>query len=266
MEKDVLTSKYLRAKEKFIQLFLQHELFSTLLNQFVESEYYITVGERELELLGLGVELKFLEKKIEIVNSLITVETDIDEDQIDHVITEHMLEDEQVVEEYEKQLEECEEFLEDREKVAKSIKEAVKLYKEIIKFVHPVINKITEKEKKIFKVSQNAFYELRLDTLENIALFLEEKISVKELTDEELALNLSNINVENAVMESEIREIKGKFPFTEARNINDPLWIAEKFNEYDLKIEAMSIKKEFLEETIEEIFSELENPDVEPAN
>ncbi len=266
MERAQLLSKYQKSKDKFIQLFLQHELFSTLLHKFVESEYYLTVGESEVEILNLELDIKFLEKKIEIVNSLIKIETDIDEDQIDEVITQHLLETELAIEEYETKLDECEEFIGDREKTAKSIKEAVKLYREILKFVHPKINQVTEKEEKIFSVSQNAFYELKLDTLENIAIFLEERMQERENESEVISEKLSALNVENALLESEVREIKGHFPFTEARNINNPEWLTKKILEFDTKIEELSIKKEFLEETIEEIFSELEHPDVEPAN
>lgn len=259
MEIHNLSNRYQRAKARYLQFFLQYELFTSLLKQFVESDYYLTVGELEIEYQELKLDIQFLEKKIEILNRLTPLENDIDEEKIDEGIREQLLELEMKLEQYEQKFEKSQLFLEHRSECSKKIKEAVQGYRAICQRIHPTLYSLSSQENQLFKVAQNSFKELKLDVISHIALFLESH-EVKKVEENLWQEEITKLNVESSLLMSKLKDLKETFPFSESKNIHRAAWINEYVERMEGEINSLSLQKEFLEETVEEILFQLIDP------
>jgi hypothetical protein len=195
-------------------------------NKHALMTYYSLLGNDQLELLHIEVELRKLKYFCELIQSKLNASQEVDLEVIRAKVELELQEWKEKIEEmkagiklssiYNKNLLSPEES-----------KELRSLYRSLVKSLHPDINKdLTPQHTEMWLAVQNAFKNGDIQTLRNISVIVNnaQQASVSG-SENEIKSMIEDIKERIILLEQEIDMIKHSFPYTMLEKLQDNEWV-----------------------------------------
>ncbi len=193
----------------------------------LEALYNTRVGIHKIELLKLQLSIKALKRKLELVRSAINTNQKIDFAEIELTIAIELANvQEQIMIESNKVLV-GKKLLANLDSPQRS-SDLRNIFRSLAKELHPDVNpNLTKEQQDIWQMVLDAYNFGDIDKLKAISLVYEKEIrgTEKEYTEAEISLVIESIKEGCKVLQNEIDEIKGTFPFTIENEIKDEEWV-----------------------------------------
>ncbi len=218
----------------------------------LEALYYARIGELQIELLQLQAETYSAKRKLEMMQAAINRNEEINLPFIDLMVELEMQEQLKKIEEEISKLGKAKHLLANLNSPKRSA-ELRKIFREMAKELHPDINPdLPDSAKNLWNAAMKAYDDGDLESLRALRLLVcDMKNKNEEFTDENVLLTQVNLLKEgiNRLLE-EIENIRGQFPFTFEKQINDDAWVNEQRTSLKKEIETATEQKQQYENSI----------------
>ncbi len=244
-EQKMLHIQYDLLRIEFSELLTKKSEMLTYDEQFLTALYLNAVGQRQHKKYCLGVEIKMLFQRIQLMQVYINQNKLPDKAVIEKKLKKQFEEYTQKIAAENEKLKLAKKYLTDNNIVPPHIAQKVKeVYKTIVKKLHPDINpNTTEQEKDLLLQAQAAYDMCNLDALNAILLSLNMSTPAVTISSDGLKEQVAKLEEHVAKIKNQLMELEKKFPFSYRDKLADEIWITTEQENLDLEIEALVREK-----------------------
>lgn len=234
-----------RLKTELSMMVLEYDELRFVICENIKENYLLQFGDLEYQLLCTGVYYRRLKRKIEMIQAKINRQEIIDETLIDELLD---VEFSHYANQLQKKREELAYAMECSELETltdEEVMELKELYRKIVKRVHPDANpNVTEEELHYFEQAVRAYKNGDLEGLRLVEHVLDSGKEIIEPSSlEEMKQTIQNLDCSIQTILKKMEFIKGRFPYTAKKLLEDKQAIEERKNQLskELKILETSI-------------------------
>ncbi|MCX7997650.1 MAG: hypothetical protein N3A69_01695 [Leptospiraceae bacterium] len=206
------------------------------------AKYNLTIGGYVLKYLEKQLEYLKLRRKIELLQSHINRGEVLDLASVEVAVAGEFQDWMDRISNLNQEILEAQEggFVAIRQDVALEVKN---LYKKLARKLHPDLNKnLTEKGKLLWNRLQRAYENFDLEEMKNIEILADSENLIEEQSSmEELKTQIEKLWEKVLKKQEQLQTIRESFPFSIARQLNDPNWVNQEIESYQVKIKEIEI-------------------------
>ena len=215
-------------KEEYIKLLNDKDVLLHWGKPQLEALYSIRIGTLQVENLELQLRIKALKRKIQMVQSALSRQEQVDLIAIEfEVATELARVEEQLMKEVEK-IAYSKILLTSLSSPEKSAK-LRKLFRTLAKHLHPDVNpRLTEQQIEVWHLVLKAYENGHVEKLQALSVIYQKEIQPNDqpvFTEDEIELQIEILREGIKLLQEEILHIRQQFPFTIEVQIKDELWV-----------------------------------------
>lgn len=199
----------------------------------LEALYATRIGQFEIRLLELKIELKSLKKKIQLAHQYINRGEYPDFEEIEAKVSEMVKEAYKEIHQEKQKVSFGKAVLSNLGSPEESM-ELRKIFRNIARSLHPDVNPdLTEEQKEIWHLFHSAYKNGDLEKMKALEIVYEQELKSaaeerKELSDEDILLQTATLKQGIKELEEQKKELEADFPFNIADKIRDEDWVEEK--------------------------------------
>ncbi len=230
LSKEQLEEQYDLLKTGYIRLLNDKDVLLQWGKPQLEALYNTRIGYLQIERLQLQLRIKALKRKIELVHAAINQNKTINVTEIELLVAAELAEAEFRIMKEVAKLENSKNLLSHLESPERSA-ELRKLYKQLAKQLHPDLNdNLTEEQKNLWYLVKEAYENGDLEKLKAMQVVYEKELKatgnkITALTEEEITLKIEVLKEGIKILNEQIFQIRGEFPFTIEAQIKDDEWV-----------------------------------------
>lgn len=232
-------------RKEFSELLERKNEMLTYDEPFLTALYLNAIGQRLHQKYCLGVEIKILYRRIQLMQAYINQNVYPDKKLIEQKLEKQFSEFQQKIVAEAERLAMAKKFMTDTTflppHIVKKIKE---VYITIVKRLHPDINpEITEKEKDLLLQAQAAYELSNLDALNAILVSLDFNTPAPATDPAGLKERVEKLKEQTEKLKKLITELNAKFPFSYRDKLAEEEWIKAEQQSLDNDIASLSTEK-----------------------
>jgi len=244
-EQKLLNIQFDILRKEFSELLEQKNEMLTYDEPFLTALYLNAIGQRQHRKYGLGVEIKILFQRIQLMQAYINQNIYPDKPLIERKLEKQFKEYHQKIAAEAERLAVAKKFLTDTNFLPPHIVQKIKeVYITIVKKLHPDINPNANEQEKDLLLQAQAAYELsNLDALNAILLSLDLNAPAQIISLTGLKEQVTKLGEHVRKLKNQLTELKTKFPFSYRDKLADEGWINSEQQSLDNDIAALLIEK-----------------------
>lgn len=238
-------------KEEYIKLLNDKDVLLNWGKPQLEALYATRIGIYLVEQLQMQLHIKALKRKIEMVQSAINREMDVDINAIELQVAQELIEAEFKIMQETGKIELAKDLLSHLDTPERSA-ELRKLYKQMAKRLHPDVNpELTDEQIQLWHLIKEAYENGDLEKIKALQVVYEKELNAAALntqqqTDEALSLQLATLKEGIRVLQEQLLQIRSEFPFTIEKQIKDDEWVALETTKMKEEIKQLMLYEEEL--------------------
>lgn len=252
-EQRKLNQEFDQLKKKYASLMLTLEEMRQHDGPKLTALYLSLLGNKKYEILNLQVEIKTLEMRKQLLQSYINRDETPDLHAINKRVEDVVADYNRVLEQEAQRIKSAKEYLEAPLLSDEDSAEIRTLYRMLVKHLHPDLNpKLTENEKDLFQIVQEAYSSSNLDKLREISLAIDTARVVDSSNyTSDIQEYIDSLKGRIANLEHKIEELKNMFPHTLKDKIFDSKWVETEQKQCADDIAQLTEKRDNLRRIIE---------------
>ncbi|RYY90877.1 MAG: hypothetical protein EOO15_00720 [Chitinophagaceae bacterium] len=242
---DQLLSDFTILRDGYIKLMNDYDVLLHWSKPQLEALYLTRIGQWQIERLQAQLQVKALQRKIELFTAAVNTGEEPDLVAIELEVAEELAEAERLIMQESGKLELAQSLLSNLETPERSA-ELRTLYKKLAKALHPDVHPdLTEAHKELWLKVQDAYKSGDLERLKALELAYADLLQstdtlVQELPQSELDLRCATLREGIRQMEDKIAQLCAAFPFTLQDQLLDEEWVAAQVAEIQGELKALN--------------------------
>ncbi|MDR1896506.1 MAG: hypothetical protein LBR10_06930 [Prevotellaceae bacterium] len=251
-EKDALKANYLLLKGEYVKLLTDKDCLLEWGKPQLEALYTIKIGNRQLDLLKLRLEVKRIKKMTELAVACLNRNEPVNWDKIEETVDMGLEKDYEEILTEASRVEHANYLLSNLASPERSV-ELRKLYRQLAKELHPDVNPdLTENQKNLWHAVRRAYEQGDLESLRALSVMAQDVESYAEklsAADFQLQIELLKAGIEKLL--AEIKQIRSDFPFNIEKELRNEEWVKNQNEQTETLIKQVLEQKVKYEERLE---------------
>lgn len=255
-EDDTLKEDYLLLKSEYVKLLTDKDCLLEWGKPQLEALYVIKIGNKQLKLLEIKLEVKRLKKITELAVACLNRNEPIDWNEISAVADAILEKDYLEIMEEASRVARAEQLLGNLASPEHSA-ELRRLYRQLAKELHPDVNPdLTENQINLWYAVKNAYEYGDLESLRALSVIVrDEEFSANILSAKDFKLQIELLKAGIEKLLAEIKQIRSAFPFNIEENLRDEEWVDKQNEQTEILITQERERKIKYEERIDLLMS-----------
>ncbi|MDR0542434.1 MAG: hypothetical protein LBH19_09540 [Dysgonamonadaceae bacterium] len=251
-KKDALKEKYLLLKGEYVKLLTDKDSLLEWGKPQLEALYTTKIGNKQLELLKLRLEVKRLKRMTELAMSYLNRNEPINWGEIEAAVDTGLEKDYEKIFTEAMRVEQANQLLSNLASPEHSV-ELRKLYRQLAKELHPDVNPdLTETQKNLWHAVRRAYEYGDLESLRALSVMAQDVEShADRLSADDFQLQIELLKAGIEKLMAEIEQIRSGFPFNIEKDLKNEEWVKQQNEQTEELIKQATEQKVKYEERLE---------------
>lgn len=251
-EKESFKEKYLLLKGEYVKLQTDKDCLLEWGKPQLEALYAVKIGNRQLDLLKLRLEVKRLKRLTEMAFACINRNEPVNWDLIEQTVDIGLEKDYTEILNEALRLEKANYLLSNLASPERSA-ELRKLYRQLARELHPDVNPdLTENQINLWHAVRRAYEHGDLESLRALSIIAQDVEShADKLSADDIKLQIELLKAGIEKLIAEIEQIRSEFPFSIEKDLRNEEWVIKQNEQTEMLIKQASEDKTKYEERLD---------------